>query len=98
MGSNGIHTPLSVETEEQLRQMADDFASIIKTENGRLFSTIIVSAMTLLTFMSHEKRTLPGIDLSTDTGWEQIKSALRNICRGAYLVTKERSSTGEKPA
>ena len=96
LNNDGLSNPVVTTKENQLRQMVDDLASVIKTEHG--LAAIIVSAMTLLTFMSQQKRTFLGIDLSTEEGWTQIEEALRNIYQGAYLYTKERlDNTGEKP-
>lgn len=99
MSNDGLFNPVATEKDGQFQRMVDELALLIKTENGRSFAAIVVSAMTLLTFMSQEKRTVLGIDLSTDDGWAQIEIALKNIYRGAYLFTKERlDSEGEKPA
>ena len=98
LSSDGLTNPVVTTKEDQLRQMVDDLASVIKTEHGRPFAAIIVSAMTLLTFMSQQKRIFLGIDLGTEAGWTQIEEALRNIYQGAYLYTKERlDNAGEKP-
>jgi AcrR family transcriptional regulator len=96
LNNDGLRNPGAIEKEDQLLQMVDELASLIKTTNGRSFAAIIVSAMTLLTFMSQQKRSILGIDLNTDEGWEQIEGALKNIYRGAYLFTRERLDNLDK--
>ena len=89
--SNSVPSSLlAVEKEAALLRMVDELSALIGTTKGRPFSTIIVSAMTLLTFMSEQKRVVMGIDLSSDEGWAEIEAALKNIYRGGYLFTQER--------
>lgn len=99
MSAKGVYNPISSEKEENLQRLIDGLASILKSEYGRPFSAIIISALTLLTLTAQQQKTVFGVDLSTDEGWQQIEAALRNIFRGAYLFTKERlERAGEKPA
>lgn len=99
MSAKGVYNPITSEKEEQVRRLIDGLASILQSDYGRPFSAIITSALTLLTLAAQQNKTVFGINLNTDEGWQQIEVALKNIFRGAYLFTKERLETsGEKPA
>lgn len=98
MSSEGLPSPIADQKEAQLRKTIDELSEIISTKNGRPFAAICYSALTLLTFMSQQKRLLLGLDLSSDEGWLQIESTMKGIFHGAYLLTKERlNASGSKP-
>ncbi len=99
MSAKGVYNPITSEKEEQVQHLIDGLASILQSDYGRPFSAIITSALTLLTLTAQQNKTVFGIDLSSDEGWQQIEVALKNIFRGAYLFTKERlEGSSEKPA
>lgn len=96
INNSGPSSLLAIEKEAALLKMVDELSALIGTTKGRPFSIIIVSAMTLLTFMSEQKRVVMGIDLSSDEGWAEIESALKNIYRGGCLLTQERLSSEQQ--
>ena len=86
----GAPNPFVDEKEAQLRNMIDELGELIQSDHGRSFSAIIVSGMTLLTFMAQDKRTLFGIDLSTDEGWDDIERGLQRIYQALAELNKGR--------
>jgi AcrR family transcriptional regulator len=86
----GMTNPLTTRKEEQLRTMIDALGKLLHTQQARPISAILVSAMTMLTFMAQDKRTMFGVDLATDAGWGQIEQAVRHILKGISLAIKER--------
>ena len=86
----GASNPAIFEKEFHYQAMVDELALLLNTKQGRSFAAIINSAMTLLTFLTHQKRTVFGLDLSHDDAWDDLETAIRNLFRGAYLYTKER--------
>ncbi len=90
INGNGLSTVMAREKEAALLNMVDELSKLIGTTKGRPFATIVVSAMTLLTVMSQQKRVMLGVDLGTPEGWTEIELALKNIYKGAYLYTRER--------
>lgn len=92
------HNPAAGDTERKLQEQIDSLADIIQEKNGRPFAAVMISAMTVLSLMSHQKRTILGIDLATEEGWQQIEEALKTISYGTYLVTKKRLSGDKKLA
>lgn len=78
------------EKERNYQDMVDELATLLNTQQGRSFAAIINSAMTLLTFLTYQKRTVFGLDLSRDDAWDDLEAAIRNMFRGAYLFTIER--------
>lgn len=85
-----VSHPFTDEKEVQLGNMIDELGDLIQTEYGRPFSAIILSGMTLLTFMAQDKRTVFGIDLSTDEGWAAIEGGLQRIYQGLAELNKGR--------
>ncbi len=90
ISNNGLSSILADEKEAALLTMVDELGKLIGTDKGRPFATVVLSAMTLLTFMSQQKRVVMDIDLSSEAGWTEIESALKSIFRGGYLLTQER--------
>lgn len=90
MSSEGLSSPIADQKESQLRHIIDELSQIVQTTQGRPFAAICFSALTLLTFMSQQKRLVFGLDLSSTEGWGQIESALKTIFKGIHLLTKER--------
>lgn len=86
----GVPNPFADEKEAQLKNMIDELAELIQTDHGRSFSAIIVSGMTLLTFMAQDKRTVFGVDLSTDEGWADIERGLQRIYQALAESNKGR--------
>ena len=86
------NTPNPIASERALKYqlMIDELAAALGTKYGRSFAALINSSMTLLTFLSQQKRTAFGIDLSKDEAWDDLESTIRNLFRGAYLFTRER--------
>ena len=82
--------PVAAQKQAQLEQMVAELGKLINSTYGASFSTVILSAMTLLTFMAQDKRTIMGIALDTDEGWAEIELAIKRIFYGIYLATKER--------
>ncbi len=80
----------STEKEQRYQVMVDELATLLNTRHGRAFAAIINSAMTLLTFLTQQKRLVFGLDLSRDDAWDDLEAAIHNMFRGAYLYTKER--------
>jgi len=101
MGNDTFINPLIHEREGQLRKLIDSVSDVLNSKTGRSFSAIIISAMSFLTFMSQQKRSMLDIELSTDEGWAQIEEGIRNIYRGATLLLEERqrlADAAEKPS
>ncbi len=104
----GVPNPFADEKEAQLRNMIDELGALIQTDHGRSFSAIIVSGMTLLTFMAQDKRTLFGINLGTDEGWVDIERGLQRIyqalaelnkgCVGENVLVPASSPPGQEPS
>lgn len=91
MGSRpGTSYPVASQKEERLRIMIEKLGELIQSNYGRSFAAIIVSGMTMLTFMAQDKRTIMGIDIDTKEGWNEIEEAIRRIFYGVGLATKER--------
>lgn len=91
------YNPTAASKEAEVQRQIDALGDIIQLKDGKPFAAIMISAMTVLTFMSQQKRTILGINLASEEGWQQIEQALKTIARGNYLVTKERlDGTGEK--
>jgi AcrR family transcriptional regulator len=86
----GVLNPLAARKEEHLRTMIDALGKLLHTQQARPISAILVSAMTMLTFMAQDKRTLFGIDLGTDEGWGEIEKAVRSILKSIAIAMKER--------
>ncbi|MBO0939676.1 TetR family transcriptional regulator [Fibrella sp. HMF5335] len=86
----GVANPYADEKESQLRNTIDELSSLIQTDYGRPFSAIILSGMTLLTFMAQDKRTVFGIDLGTDEGWIEIEKTLQRIYYALAELNKSR--------
>lgn len=84
-----VHDAISMEKERQFREMIDNMAAIVNSPNGRAFAAILTSGMTLLTFLSQQKKTVLGLNLGDDASWQQIETALRRIYRGAMLIIRE---------
>lgn len=93
----GVPNPLAFRKAQQLDVMIDELGQQINSEYGRSFTTILMSALTLLTFMAQDKRTVMGIDLGTDEGWLEIENAVRRIFYGVMLATRERLGTNRVP-
>jgi AcrR family transcriptional regulator len=93
---NWDHNPTAADTEIKVQEQIDLLASIVKEKNGRSMGAIIISGMVALTVMSQQKRTILGIDLASDEGWQRIEDALKTISYGNYLVTRERLSGEDK--
>lgn len=99
LNASNVNHPAATEKENQLQQLVDDLSGLVNTGDGRAFAAIVLSGMSLLTLLSQQKRTIFGIDLSSEEGWSQIEVAAKNIYRGAYLVARERlDDRGEEPA
>jgi AcrR family transcriptional regulator len=98
LNSQGLYHPAAAEKESRLQQLVEELSGIINTGDGRSFAAIVVGGMSLLTLLSQQKRTIFGIDLSTEEGWSQIEAAAKSIYRGAYLLSRERlNNRGEEP-
>ncbi|MBO0951020.1 TetR/AcrR family transcriptional regulator [Fibrella forsythiae] len=87
---NGATNLVAFQKEEQIRVMIEKLGELIQSKYGRSFAAIIISGMTMLTFMAHDKRTVMGIDMGTDAGWNEIEAAIERIFYGVSLATKER--------
>ena len=85
-----VVSPFADQKEAQLLTMIDELGALIQSDYGRPFSAIIVSGMTLLTFMAQDKRTVLGVDLSTEEGWADIESALQRIYQALAEINKSR--------
>lgn len=93
----GVPNPMAFRKAEQLDAMVDELSRQINSAYGRSFATVVMSALTLLTFMGQDKRTVMGIDLGTNEGWQEIEQAVRRIFYGVTLATKERLGTDRVP-
>ncbi|MEZ0486561.1 TetR/AcrR family transcriptional regulator [Fibrella aquatica] len=89
-GQNGAPNPVAFQKEEKLRIMIEQLGELIQSKYGRPFAAIIISGMTMLTFMAHDKRTIMGVDVGSDEGWAEIEEAIRRIFYGVSLSAKER--------
>jgi len=96
INNSGLSSILADQKEAALLNMVDELGKLIGTTKGRSFATVVVSAMTLLTFMGQQKRVMMDIDLSSDEGWTEIESALKSIFRGGYLLTQERMASEQQ--
>ncbi len=97
MGNELARNPLTKERNGQLRQVIDQIAGIISTPNARPFTAIVTCAMSFLTFMSQQKRSILDIDLQTEEGWSQIEHTMRRIYKGVgMLIEDELASQVEK--
>ncbi|GAB3574929.1 TetR/AcrR family transcriptional regulator [Spirosoma luteolum] len=91
IGSDTPYNPLVAERAGKLRHLIDEVSAHVQTKQGRAFTSVMISAMTLLTFMAQQKRSILDIDLDSENGWQEIEEAVRSIYRGIYLVVQERS-------
>lgn len=98
LNNSGLSSLLAEEKAAALLKMVDELGNLIGSTKGRPFALIIVSAMTLLTFMGEQKRVVMGIDVGSDEGWAEIESALKNIYHGGYLLTQERQANEQRAA
>lgn len=89
-GKPGTSYPVVTQKEEKLRVMIEELGELIQSNYGRSFAAIIVSGMTMLTFMAQNKRTIIGIDIDTEAGWREIEETIRRIFYAVGLATKER--------
>ncbi len=89
-GQPAEQNPVAAQKQAQLEQMVAQLGQLINSTYGASFSTVILSAMTLLTFMAQDKRVIMGIDLESEAGWAEIELAIKRIFYGIYLATKER--------
>ncbi|MEZ0539760.1 TetR/AcrR family transcriptional regulator [Fibrella arboris] len=94
----GAINPVAFQKEEQTRIMIEKLGEIIQSMYGRSFAAIIISGMTMLTFMAHDKRTMMGIDLGSDEGWQEIERTIERVFYGVALATKERLGSNTPPA
>ena len=53
--------------------------SYIESPHSKAISAIAVAAMSYMTLMADNNRTMVGIDLRSDAGWEEIEQALKLI-------------------
>jgi hypothetical protein len=97
MGNELSINPLTRDRNGQLRHIVDQIANVINTPNARPFTAIISCAMSFLTFMSQQKRSILDIDLHTEEGWSQIEHVMRRIYKGVgMLIEDELASQVEK--
>ncbi|WP_375444917.1 TetR/AcrR family transcriptional regulator [uncultured Fibrella sp.] len=96
-GRPGTAYPVASQKEERLRIMIEQLGKLIQSNYGRSFAAIIVSGMTMLTFMAHDKRTTMGIDIDSKEGWDEIEEAIRRIFYAVALATKERLGNDSIP-
>jgi AcrR family transcriptional regulator len=89
--------PIPNEREDQLRQVLDELAGIVRIENGRAVAAILSSALTVLSIREQQARPVLGINLHTDEGVQQIEAAFRLIYEGLYLHTKNKLDNKELP-
>lgn len=98
LGNDLLINPLVNEREGKLRQLIDNVANTIDSKAGRPFSAIVICAMSSLTFMSQQKRSILDIDLSSEEGWVQIEDTMRGIYKGIALLLESRlTNPVEKP-
>ncbi|WP_128546639.1 TetR/AcrR family transcriptional regulator [Larkinella soli] len=62
--------------DEEVTRMIDEL-SFIKGTDFRAISAIMVGAMSYMTLLARNNRTLVGIDLSSEEGWKRIEDAIR---------------------
>lgn len=82
-----VTNPLMAGKEEQIQSMVDAMSQLVHPVHGRPLLAVFVSAMTMLTFLAQDKRTLLGIYLGDEKGWDQIEQAIQFLYDGlAKLV------------
>lgn len=86
----GVTNPYAEAKESTMQAMIDELSALIQTDFGRSFSAIIISGMTLLTFMAQDGRRAFGIDLQTDEGWAEIEGAIGRIYEALAVLNKAR--------
>ncbi|MEZ0607408.1 TetR/AcrR family transcriptional regulator [Fibrella sp. WM1] len=90
----GATNPLTAGKEEQIQSMVDTMSRLVHPVHGRPLLAVFVSAMTMLTFLAQDKRTLLGIYLGDEKGWDQIEQAVQFLHDGlAKLVNTDNSAT-----
>ncbi len=86
----GTPNPIAFQKEEQIRIMVEKLSNLIQSQYGRSFAAVIISGMTMLTFMAQDKRTVMGIEMGTDEAWEEIEQTIQRVFHGVHLAAKER--------
>ena len=76
-----IATEASNAYDEELTRMVGQL-SYIKGADFQAISAIMTGAMSYLTILSKNKRSIIGIDLTTEEGWHRIEEAVRVIYTG----------------
>lgn len=70
-------TTAKAQDEEMTRLVSQ--LSFVKGADTQAISAIILGAMTYLTIMAQNDRTMIGIDLRSEEGWQRIESAIKAI-------------------
>ncbi|CCH00751.1 transcriptional regulator, TetR family [Fibrella aestuarina BUZ 2] len=84
----GAINPLMAGKEEQIQSLVDTMSRLVHPAHGRPLLAILVSAMTMLTFLAQDKRTLLGISLGDEKGWDQIERAVQYLYDGLAKLTE----------
>lgn len=87
---NAVSSQLVADQEKALQRMVDDLSEAIQTDMGRPLAVLLMSAITLLTFMGQQKRTLLGIELGSETGRKQMEQAFKQLLDGMLLHAQAR--------
>lgn len=74
--------------EQQIQPLVDRMAQLVHSAHGRPILAILVSAMTTLTFLAEDKRTLMGIYLGDEQGWSQIEEAVQYLYDGLIKLVE----------
>ncbi|GAB3793140.1 TetR/AcrR family transcriptional regulator [Spirosoma humi] len=64
--------------DEELTRLVSQL-SFVKGADTQAISAVILGAMTYLTIMAQNDRTMIGIDLRSEEGWQRIESAIKTI-------------------
>ena len=70
-------TTAKAQDEEMTRLVSQ--LSFVKGADTQAISAVVLGAMTYLTIMAQNDRTMIGIDLRSEEGWQRIESAIKTI-------------------
>lgn len=72
--------------DEEMTRLVDQL-SFVKGGDPHAVSAVVMGAMTYLTLMARNDRTVIGIDLRSEEGWERIENAVKTIYIGLNKMT-----------
>ncbi|MFD2573093.1 TetR/AcrR family transcriptional regulator [Spirosoma soli] len=87
-----------IEQRRHLRLVIDQVGELLQTTLSPAYAAFLYSAITMLTLMSQQQKSLFGVDPTTEEGQNQIETVIRGIFRGAYLQIRERRSENSSGA